>query len=362
MKRTTSATDDGAHTFPSANSIEIAIGPKKRRKSTSDHEDRLAKKRKEEKQKAASVAAVMERIGGRDFPTELLMNIIDFRLRSTVGRWDIDVTPQTKAAAWKSGGLAWPEALSLRARQTIQQAIADVFPKSVVVGTPLHFLYDYPLSIPRTFPSELHGSNSRVRNLVLNLDLSPPKKIGVLLEELRLATVGIERVVRSMPNLQTCVLIVQHERIIRSEEELTTEPHSLPPFRRRPTVGRKTLKIRAARLDLIDAFAKRGPGERRFLRVESHQKARGWVYKDGRIPKDCTVDVGPLIRVNERVVDGEVPVGGEDDPRSDAFRLMGQAYRFEREVSCRVRGHDQLRRSTNGDVEPRQSPEGQERV
>lgn len=93
---------------------------------------------------------------------------------------------------------------------------------------PLHFLYDYPLSIPRTFPSELRGSDSRVRNLVLNLDLSGATKRGEMLERLKLTTVGVERLVQSMPSLQTCVLIFQQERIIRSEEEMTTEPHSLP--------------------------------------------------------------------------------------------------------------------------------------
>jgi hypothetical protein len=352
-------TRGGEEAFPSeahalARIMEVAIRSKKRRRSTSEHGDRLAKKkRKQEREEEASVATAMERLASNEFPTELLWKIIGLSLRSGIGRCDISV--HDKPLTLRSGGLAWPKTLSLHALRTIRKAVAKILPEWVILEMSAEFQRalsgaDQPrLVIPRA----LKGSENRVRNLVLNLDLNmslnpnhtlyPPH----CLPQLATATAGIETVAKSFPNLQTCVLVVYVGFFDGS-----TFPHTpqlvFPPLDHIVGVS-GTLK--AMFLDLVDAFAKRGPGRRRLVRFECQQRSVEGPRPGpvDRLQSVWKVLVGPLVRVDgssDRVVNKdasdsdsvqavhlqEPAIGDEASPRSEVECLFHQAYRFKRET------------------------------
>lgn len=332
--------------------MEVAIRSKKRRRSTSEHGGRLAKKkRQQEREEEASVATAMERLASNEFPTELLWKIIGLSLRSGIGRCDISV--HDKPITLRSGGLAWPKALSLHALRTIRKAVAKILPESVILEMSAEFEQP-PLSgaaQPRlVIPRALKGSESRVRNLVLNLDLNmalSPNYNTYSLHWPRLATAtaGIETVAKSFPNLQTCVLVVYMGFFQRST---FNTPLVFPPLDHIVGVS-GTLK--AMFLDLVDAFAKRGPGRRRLVRFECQQRSVEGPRPGpvNRLQSVWKVLVGPLVRVDgssDHVVNKdasgsdsvqavhlqEPAIGDEASPRSEVECLFHQAYRFKREI------------------------------
>ena len=334
--------------------MEVAIRSKKRRRSTSDDEDRLTKKkRKEEREEEASVATAMERLVSDEFPTELLWKIIGFSLRSGIGRCEISV--HDDPATLSTRGLAWPKTLSQNALTTIRKAVAKILPESVILEMPAQFTQQttsiggpYYLVIPRA----LWGSEDRVRNLVLNLDLDVVLRLRNLVPRqpypqwyhLTRATDGIERAGRRFPTLQTCVLVVFIGCFDRREEDAS---RPLPAFPRLDsTVGAKGT-LDSLLIDLIEAFGKYGPGKRRLLRFECQERV---VSRSMRRPPIWKNHIGPLVRVDalsDHFVDDEPSmVSDEDESRREVEILLYQAYRFTRQMVLHSR-HNSLARSEN---------------
>jgi hypothetical protein len=364
------------HTLSFAIAMDVAIRSEKRRRSVSDPEGRLIKKkrkaeeedlegaRREEERKEAAVAAAIERMEQDDFPTELILQIIGFSLRSSIAHCDISV--HDKPATLRAGGLAWPEYLSLNAQRTIKKAVAHTFPKLVILELSAKFtLASSSDNQPRlVIPRALEGSESRVRNLVLNLDLNLMLSLAYggrgkpLWTHLGTLTTYIETVAKSFPNLETCVLAVfigsfnKYEHVSLPDSSLSS-----PTF---PELGgiisaRGSLMVEL--IDLVDAWAKRGPGKRRLLRFECQERFIRFHHGIGRGRENILpiwkVGVGPLVRVDassERVVNDDASdreavdamhmqdptIGNEASSRSEAERLFHQAYRFERQI--RIRG------------------------
>jgi hypothetical protein len=345
--------------------MEVAIRSTKRRRSPSDHEDRLAKKRKkeeeEEEEEEASIVTAMERIAHEDFPTELLWKIIGFSLRSPIGRCEISAHDEPPTL--RTGGLIWPKTLSGNALRTIRNAVAYILPESVIVEMSADFGQALPgdhqprLVIPRA----LQGREDRVRNLVLNLDLNLTLTLENHLAPRRLqrwrqlgrATAGIETVAESFPNLETCVLVVDIGHFDR-QPRCRVPPLTFP--RLGDIAGARGISLMDKFIDLVDAFGKRGPGKRRLLRFEGQERnTRQW-SGDGRgrdMRSIWRIFFGPLVRVDalsERVVDDdtghsealyamhmqEPDIGNEASPRSEAEYLRClippiRAYRFKRQ-------------------------------
>jgi hypothetical protein len=148
-----------------------------------------------------------------DIPTEVLRNIIGFTLRSTV-RFCGNSTDKHERDTWKEyadreKALVWPANLGSNAKQTIQQAVAATFPESVVLVMPAEFVDGTcHLAIPRA----IRGSENRLRNLVLNLDMSSPVslvlwgRIKPRLQDLGPATAVIETMALCKPVIFTLVL------------------------------------------------------------------------------------------------------------------------------------------------------------
>jgi hypothetical protein len=351
--------------------VPVTAGSMERRRSTSDDEEPLAKKRKEEeereerreclrqlrrenkkfeeklrvlreeKRKEPFRTAIMERMTQPDIPTEVLRNIIGFTLRPTVPFCRIS-TDDGERRTWKEyadqgKALAWPENLSSNAKQVIQQAVADTFPESVILVMPAKFEYSassfreasgYRLAIPRA----LQGSESKLRNLVLNLDLSLIRSMGrgevesLHWCELRAVRGGIQLLAQKFPMLETCVLVIQ---IGNFPDIPSEEPPCFPAI---DCIVDRNRKWRVALFELINGFAKRGPGKRRLLRFECHMMEIG-----GSPAQTCNIAIGPLIRVdvsNGRGVGG----GGNESVVAEVERLLHQVYLIKRWLHCGAHG------------------------
>lgn len=324
--------------------MEVAIGATKRRRSTTDHGDRLTKKRREEEREEASVAKAMERIARDDFPTELLWKIIGFSLRSGIGRCDISV--HDEPATLRAGGLAWPKTLSLKALGTIRRAVAYMLPESVILEISAEFEPQASSGGGRprlVIPLALQGSENRVRNLVLNVDLN----LKLILPNygsrfpqwpsLDTATAGIKTMAKSFPNLETCVLAVyigHFERYVGNvDPRLRAFPPAFPRLRSNVSAS-GSLEDRL--VDLIDAFGKYGPGKRRLLRFECQERFVGRCSGVGRgkMQPFWKVHVGPLVRVDALSENDDASdIGNEASPESEpGRRLLRQAYNFTRQI------------------------------
>jgi hypothetical protein len=186
----------------------------------------------------------------------------------------------------------------------------------------------YRLAIPRA----LQGSESKLRNLVLNLDLSLIRSMGRgELEslhwcELRAVRGGIQLLAQKFPMLETCVLVIQ---IGNFPDIPSEEPPCFPAI---DCIVDRNRKWRVALFELINGFAKRGPGKRRLLRFECHMMEIG-----GSPAQTCNIAIGPLIRVdvsNGRGVGG----GGNESVVAEVERLLHQVYRIQRWVHCGAHG------------------------
>jgi hypothetical protein len=227
---------------------------------------------REEEREEASRKAIMERMTQPEIPTEVLRNIIGFTLRSTVRFCGIS-TDKHERDTWKEyadreKALVWPANLSSNAKQTIRQAVAATFLESAVLVMPAEFVDGTcHLAIPRA----IRGSENRLRNLVLNLDMSSPVslvlwgRIKPRLQDLGPATAVIETMAQKFPRLETSVLVIDMGKFVVLGNEDATGSCPFPDI-----VAGKLAMLRSALLDLIDGFAKHGPGKRRLLRFECH--------------------------------------------------------------------------------------------
>lgn len=302
-----------------------------------------------EERKEPSVTALLEHITHPDFPLEILRKILGFSLQSAADRWDISAeeTSSLKAGSWKAivsqpRGLMLPENLSWRVREVIRRTAADIFAPSAIVGLPAKFggSMSRENGLRLIIPFALEEAEHRLRNLVMNVRLVQDRVVGTgpYPHELKTAIDGMKAIAQSLPQLETCVFVINAGPGTREPSCTYREPGLFSPEMLEHgwfPVGDRPSRCKEKMIEFIDALARRGPGKRRFFRIDN--RVRGSTWPTEYSEHFCEVGIGPLVRVHpvSESVDNDWR-DVDSPPLREARRLLDQAYRLKRKVRCRV--------------------------
>lgn len=209
----------------------------------------------------------LERITGRSFPRELLIQVVEATLELQIPYWRVDQSTSLATVASKAIR-KWPESFESSSQRMIQEISANAVLKHSLIIIPAIFTSQFTL----VTPPEVQGSEDRIRYLALDLRTTPHD--GVHNRELRRCAEGMTSLKSLFPNLQSCVVLMHLAHNTGSEPRLPIATDTLG----RPTFVRSTLKCRNFKtfstiitleetfVNFISTFLRNGPGKRKYVR------------------------------------------------------------------------------------------------
>lgn len=133
------------------------------------------------KGRAAEIANIMSHLASPDFPTELLLQVVETAVVSQAVHWN--VTDFHELTALATSLFAWPKGATAATRRLIQQTAATALLKCCIFRIPADL--DELRPAKYEVPPALVGRESHVKLLVLDLDIH----VGGLLDrELAVST------------------------------------------------------------------------------------------------------------------------------------------------------------------------------
>jgi hypothetical protein len=213
------------------------------------------------------IASTMNRLAHPDFPSELLLEVVEAAVLSQVSHWHVADSHRLDVLA--TSLFAWPDYVDIATRRLLVRTAANVLLNICIIGIPADLEERRPPAYE--IPPALVKRETEVSRLVI--DLSIP--LGdVYSRELTISIGNMDLLAKLFPRLAVCTFL------LHIEYDLSDVPHPSGPaleaallghpmytFHRHCTstatsewLSRSTLED--SLVDFIAAFAKSGAGKR----------------------------------------------------------------------------------------------------
>lgn len=172
----------------------------------------------------------LERITGRSFPRELLIQVVEATIELQIPYWRVDYS--TSLASVTSKAIRkWPESFGSNSQRMVQEISANAVLKHSLIIIPAIFTSQFTL----VTPPEVQGSEDRIRYLALDLRTTPHD--GAHDRKLRRFSQGMTSLKSLFPNLHSCVISMHLAQNTSSVQGLPVATDTLG----RPIFVRSTL-------------------------------------------------------------------------------------------------------------------------
>ena len=225
--------------------------------------------------KEAHIASAMNRLASPDFPTELLLQVVEIAVVSQVNHWNVADSHTLDALA--TSLFAWPKGVTATTRGLLKQTAETAILKRCIVRIPADLDERRPPAYE--IPPALLGRSSHVKHLVLNLEVH----IGFFFSrELIVSTGHMDLLAEAFPRLAVCTYLLHIDFdsfivppggfidvSILSHADFRSEKPTTPPAS--DEISMCTVEDNL--VDFIAAFARWGPGRRKlicFTRRKTH--------------------------------------------------------------------------------------------
>jgi hypothetical protein len=232
----------------------------------------------------------MNRLTSSDFPTELLLQVVETAVVSQVGHWN--VTDSHKLGALAMSLFPWPKGVSSATRKLLRQTAETALLNLGIIRIPADLDERRPPKYE--IPPALLGREHHVKLLVLDLDIHVGTKFN---RDLTVSTGHMDLLARTFPRLAVCtyLLHIVYASHVVPPGGILGHPNfrlekSSAPLESPPKLVKCTVKDNL--VDFIAAFARSGPGRRKLIRF-SRLRPEFLLSSRGDPPREFR----PLVRV-----------------------------------------------------------------
>jgi hypothetical protein len=277
----------------------------------------------------AYIANVMNRLASPDFPTELLLQVVEIAVVTQVSRWNVADSHTLDALA--TSLFAWPKGVTTTTRRLLKQTAETALLKRCIVRIPADSDERRPPAYK--IPPVLLGRASHVKHLILGLVVHIG---GLFNRDLIVSTGHMDLLAEAFPRLAVCTYLLHIEydsTVVPAGGSIDVSILRHANFRlENPTTPlasaysvRRTVEENL--VDFIAAFARSGPGRRKLIRFSR----REILCFPPRILY-CPSEFRPLVRVSSP--HGSSTAGAVEDGLADeekeslinAKRILDEAY------------------------------------
>ena len=274
----------------------------------------------EQSRKKAESLACLKRMLDPEFPSEMLLAILEAAVR--LGRLQWHATEPGSQKAVVDEIFAWPSALEPDMRAQLQRAAGRALLKKAIIELPADFTSSNSTT-DLVMPLAIMATEQHIRHLVLEIKLNP--RSPACQAQLNKACRGIAPLSLRIPKPEVFVVSLFFEK---HEGEYLDKSFNPKKLMLRNQTGWKTTDsedLKTTLLKFLNVLRVKGPGRHKLVRfIDRH----GIEY----------AHAGPLVKVPEFVTpqtrNGPSEFDTSEGP-TVAEQVLEQAYRYHRDIATR---------------------------
>lgn len=277
----------------------------------------------------AYIANAMNRLASPDFPTELLLQVVEIAVVSRVNHWNVADSHTLDALA--TSLFAWPKGVTSTTRRLLKQTAETAILKRCIIRIPADLDERRPPAYE--IPPALLGRGNHVKHLVLDLEVH----VGGLFErDLIVSADHMDLLADAFPRLAVCTYLLHIEydsNVVPAGGFIDVSILSHANFRLEtpatPLASAYFVRctVEENLVNFIAAFARSGPGRRKLIHF-SRRNTRPLLSRG----LDLRSEFRPLVSVSgprESSTAGAVEDGLADEEKesfTNAKRILDEAY------------------------------------